>query len=136
MRSLNKTKSSGPDGIHPRVYIELSDIIAAPLTTIFNSSIQQKSVPNDWKLAIVSPIFKKENRTTPSNYRPISLTCIGSKVMESFIRDHMLQHMKANDLLTRKQFGFLQGRSTVLQLLRWIDDWTDSLDQGIGVDAI
>ena len=61
LESLNKTKSSEHDGIHPRIYIELSDIIAAPLTTIFNSSIQHKSVPNDWKLAIVSPIFKKGN---------------------------------------------------------------------------
>ena len=56
--------------------------------------------------------------------------------MESFIRDHMLQHTKANDLLIRKQFGILQGRSTVLKLLRVLDDWTNSLDREIGVDAI
>ena len=87
-------------------------------------------------LEIQSLLGKNGNRPTPSNYQPISLTCIASKVIESFIRDHMLQRMKANDLLTRKQFGFLQGRSTVLQLLRVLDDWTDSLDQGIGVDAI
>ena len=50
--------------------------------------------------------------------------------------DHMLQHMKANDLLTRKHFDFLQGRSTILQLLRVLADWSDSLDLGISVDAI
>ena len=136
LQSLNKAKSAGPDGIHPRVYQELSDVIAAPLTRIFNSSIHQKSVPRDWKIAIVSPIFKKGEKSTPGNYRPVSLTCIASKILESFIRDHIINHMKINDLLSKRQFGFLQGRSTVLQLLKVLDEWTELLDDGKCIDAV
>ncbi len=65
---INKTKSAGPNGIHPRVLFELSEIISAPLTKIFNSSIEQRNIPDQWRTAIVSPIFKKGNRQLPSNY--------------------------------------------------------------------
>ncbi len=112
-QSLNITKSAGPDGLHPQ---------------IFNSTLSQHQLPSAWKEAIISPIFKKGDRCKPENYRPVSLTCIASKLIESFIRDHILQHMKLNNLLSSKQFGFLKGRSTVLQLLRTLNDWIDLLD--------
>ena len=129
LKNLNISKSSGPDGLHPRVLSELSDIIAPPLTNIFNASLEQKSIPDDWKMAIVSPIYKKGSKQKPENYRPVSLTCIASKIMESFIRDHIIAHMKINNLLSKKQFGFLHGRSTVLQLLKVLDNWVDILDK-------
>ena len=137
LSNLIKTKSAGPDGIHPRVFWELSDVIAKPLTTIFNSSLQQREIPNDWRVATISPIFKKGNKQHASNYRPISLTCIASKIMESFIRDHMINHLKRNNLLSNKQFGFLRGRSTVLQLLKVLDNWTETLNiSGAKIDSI
>ncbi len=123
--------------MHPRVFKELRDEIAPPLTQIFNKSLSEKSIPDDWKQAIISPIFKKGKRNIASNYRPVSLTSIASKLMESFIREQILTHMKKNNLLSNKQFGFLQGRSTVLQLLRILDEWTDILDNSTAkIDAI
>ena len=95
---------------------------------IFNKSLQEKKIPDDWRIAIVSPIFKKGKKDQPANYRPVSLTAIASKLMESFIREQLLSHMKNNNLLSNKQYVFLSGRSTVLQLLRVLDDWTEILD--------
>jgi hypothetical protein len=76
------------------------------------------------------------NRKIPANYRPVSLTNIASKVMESIIRDHILDHMQSNNLLSKRQFGFVKGRSTALQLLHVMEKWTDMLDKGDAVDAI
>ena len=66
----------------------------------------------------------------------MSLSCIASKVIKSFSKDHMTQHMNANNPISKKHFGFLRGRSTVLQLLGVLDEWTDSLARGIHIDAV
>ncbi|CAJ0956548.1 unnamed protein product [Ranitomeya imitator] len=70
---LNKIKidkSPGPDGIHPRVLRELSNVIDKPLFLIFSDSIATGSVPQDWRIANVVPIFKKGSKSEPGNYRP------------------------------------------------------------------
>ncbi|CAJ0939154.1 unnamed protein product [Ranitomeya imitator] len=70
---LNKIKidkSPGPDGIHPRVLRELSNVIDKPLFLIFSDSIVTGSVPQDWRIANVVPIFKKGSKSEPGNYRP------------------------------------------------------------------
>jgi hypothetical protein len=136
LTKLKSSKSPGPDSISPRIYHELQNELAAPLAAIFNKSLETGKVPKQWKTADVSAIFKKGNRKTPANYRPVSLTNIASKVMESIIRDHILDHMQSNNLLSKRQFGFVKGRSTVLQLLHVMEKWTDMLDQGDVVDAI
>ena len=64
------------------------------------------------------------------------MTSIVCKIMESIIRDAVIEHMKANKLLTEKQFGFLSGRSTVLQLLIIIDKWTEVMDRGGCLDVV
>jgi hypothetical protein len=89
-----------------------------------------------WTEAHVSIIFKKGNRKQPCNYRPISLTCVPCKIMEKFIRDWLLQHLKQNHLLSDRQFGFLSGRSTTLQLLRVMEQWTETLDGGGVIETV
>jgi hypothetical protein len=69
-----------------------------------------------------------------SNYRPVSLTCILCKVLEKFVRDHIVNHMKRNTLFSPKQFGFISGRSTSLQLLYVLERWTKILDEGGSLD--
>ena len=73
-------------------------------------------IPRDWKFANTVPIYKKGNKAEVSNYRPVSLTNVVCKVMESIIRDHVMEHFLKNDLFSNRQYGFLKGRSTVLQL--------------------
>ena len=70
------------------------------------------------------------------NYRPVSLTSVVCKLLESLIRDALVTYMKQNGLFSNKQFGFITGRSTTLQLLKVLDRWTEILDSGGYVDVI
>ena len=72
------------------------------------------SLLNIWKTANVSSIFKKGDRSDPSNYRPISLTCVACKIMESIIKDVFITYLLENNLLSNCQFGFVSGRSVQL----------------------
>ena len=136
LKNIKTNKSPGPDAIHPRVLHEIAPSIIKPLSVIFQTSIRVKQLPIEWKHANVSAIHKKGSRTTPKNYRPVSLTSVICKILESIIRDEIIKHMDANKLFSPNQFGFLAGRSTVLQLLKVMDIWTKILDEGGCLDAI
>ena len=106
---------------------------------IFWTSVNTGTLPQASKEANISAIFKKgckHHEHVSGNYRPVSLTSIACKLLESFIRDALIQYMKDNHLISRKQFGFLTGRSTVLQLLQVMDKWTEILDRGGCVDVV
>ena len=133
---LNPDKSIGPDDVHARLLIELAEDLAGPLSALFNETMEQGTIPSDWKQAYISSIFKKGSSSHAENYRPISLTSIICKVMESFIRDAVLEHMVQHGLLSSKQFGFIAGRSTVTQLLVYIDKCAEDVAQGKVVDSI
>jgi hypothetical protein len=81
-------------------------------------------VPDEWKTAIITPVFKKGDAASVSNYRPISLTCVFSKLMERTISYKIYQHLKANNVLHAAQHGFIKGRSTCSNLLESLNDWT------------
>ena len=136
LRELNPNKSQGPDNIHPRILIESVDQLTDPLLTIFNISLAEMKVPDAWKEAVITAVHKKGSRALCDNYRPISLTSIVCKLMEKLIRDKIMKYMKDHKLFSNKQYGFLPGRSTVLQLLKVLDEWTDALDQGLAIEAI
>ena len=122
LNKLDINKSLGPDGLHPRILFEVRNEIAKGLNIIFNYSLQNHQVPQDWRTGNISPIFKKGIKTDASNYRPISLTSILCKLLVSIIKDHIVHFFIANNLFSIKQYGFIKGRSTVLKLLKIIDD--------------
>ena len=136
LKSLKICKSPGPDNMHPRVLRELAHELSYPLLLIFNKSMSQGKIPTQWKPAEVRPIFKKGCKSTPGNYRPVSLTSILCKVFEGFVRDALYKHLIKNNLLSAKQFGFCQGRSCVTQLLTTINKWMKCIDDNKPVDAI
>ena len=82
---LDCHKSMGPDGLHPRVLRELAGVIAELLSAVYQHSWLSGEVPEDWRLADVTPIYKKGRMEDPGNYRPVSLTSVPGKVMEQMI---------------------------------------------------
>jgi exonuclease III len=136
LKTVNVTKSQGPDCIHPRILQELADELAAPLTYVFKTSLNEGVLPAQWKWANVTPLFKKGSKSKPENYRPVSLTSIPCKLMEKLVRDELFKHLDSNEILTKCQHGFVPNRSCVTNLLEVLDKWTESLDNSIPVDAI
>ncbi|KFP47650.1 RNA-directed DNA polymerase from mobile element jockey, partial [Cathartes aura] len=96
---LNVHKSTGPDGIHPRVLKELADVMAGPLSIIYQRSWESGEVPADWKLANVIPVYKKGVRVDAGNYRPVSLTSVHGKIMEKIILSTTVRHLKTNAII-------------------------------------
>jgi len=72
----------GPDGIHTRVLRELAEKLAKPLSNIYQQSWLTVEVTDDWRIAIVTPIYKKGQEEDPGNYRPVSLTLVLGKIIE------------------------------------------------------
>ena len=115
--NLKKEKSPGPDGIHPMLLHSTADMIAKPLADIFSASFEQGVIPTDWSKANVSPIHKKGRKDNPNNYRPVSLTSVPCKIMESIVRDAVVDHLEKNMLISDHQHGFVRGRSCLTNLL-------------------
>jgi hypothetical protein len=136
LSSTKPSKAVGPDGLSAFFYKEMKLQVCEPLSRIFELSIHSGQVPTVWKSANIVPIYKKGDASNPINYRPIALTCVPSKLMEKSVRTYMLDFLQKNNLLSQDQFGFLPGRSTILQLLSALDDWTSFVDYGIPVDVI
>ena len=86
--------------------------IAFPLSIMFENFFRSKFLPPIWKLAHVKPVYKSGDSSLTKNYRPISLTCVLSKIMESIIKDQISDFLFEKGLLSRHQHGFLSGRST------------------------
>ena len=80
LQSLNLSKSPGPDKLHPRILKELHSVLDTPLTMLYQNTLKQGKIPDEWKHATVSAIFKKGDKRKPNNYRSASLTCIISKL--------------------------------------------------------
>jgi len=133
---LNIYKSPGPDGFHPRVLFEIRHEIVEPLQILYTASFCTGKLPSDWRSANITAVYKKGNKKQPSNYRPISLTSIICKIMESIIRDVIMEDFFNKGFFSDNQYGFIKGRSTVLQLLKIFDDWTYQMDQGVQIDVI
>ncbi|GAB0203928.1 mitochondrial enolase superfamily member 1 [Grus japonensis] len=79
---LDTHKSMGLDGIHLKILRELAEELAKPLSIIYQQSWLTGEVPDDWRLANVTPIYKKGQKEDLGNYRPVSLTLVPGKIME------------------------------------------------------
>ena len=133
---LKPSKSQGPDNLHPKLIKECKNTLLQPLTLIFKQSLNESVLPDVWKQANVTSIRKKRDKTKPENYRPISLTSVPCKLMEKIIRDQIVEHMTRNDFFSPFQHGFVSGKSCVTQLLEFLDNIKEALDQGDDIDII
>ena len=133
---LNATKASGPDLISPRLLREGADILALPYSIFFNRSLDQGYFPSSWKEANVTPIYKKDDKSLPSNYRPISLLSQSAKVMERCVHKYPHNYVISNHILTPLQSGFVHGDSTTYQLLHAYHQFCEAVDNGKEVRSV
>ena len=98
--------------------------------------MQEGTVPNDWKLANIVPLHKKGSKSSPENYREISLTSVVSKIMEKLVRDKIMEHMEENNIFTKHQHGFRKGYACITQLIDVCDKWTEELDNKDCIDIV
>ena len=131
IKKMKDNKSPGVDGIQPKLLKEIVEQISTPLAKLFNLSLEEGIVPSEWKEANIMPLFKKGSRNKPENYRPVSLTSVVCKLLETLIRDHMVEFLVKHNLINTSQRGFLKARSCLTNLLcffeeitKWVDDWS------------
>ena len=127
--TLKPNSSMGSDGIHPKLLIKCKDELSILLTIIINSSFREACLPIEWLYSLVIPSHKKESRSEPLNYRPVSLTSVPCKVAEKVIVSKLMPYLEENHLLSSQQFGFRSKYSTVDQLVANYDCITSSMDQ-------
>ena len=138
LSSLNPNKGSGPDQIPPWFLQTFATYIASILTDIFQDSIDSGTVPRRWKEANVCAVFKKRKKSDPENYRPISLTCVASQMLEHIVHSFIMKHLNHHILLTdcHGQHGFRAKRSTEMQLILTLHDMAKTiLDQSSSIHA-
>jgi hypothetical protein len=136
LNQLKPGKAPGVDNLQTSFLKEVKDEIAKPLCRIFRESMESGQVPVDWKRANVSPIFKKGKRSSPGNYRPVSLTSNVCKIMESIIRDEIVKHLKENNCIRDSQHGFVKGKSCLTNLLLFLEKLTKIVDDGQPADVL
>ncbi|KAK4820376.1 hypothetical protein QYF61_025452 [Mycteria americana] len=136
LHHLDTHKSMGPDEIHPRVLKELAEVLTKPLSIIYQQSWLTGEVPADWRLANVTPIYKKGRKEDPGNYRPVSLTSVPGKLMEQIILSAITWHVENNQGIKPSQHGFRKGRSCLTNLISFYNKMTRLVDEGKAVDVV
>ena len=134
LRSSNS--AACPDHLPGRFFRVLAAELALSLLIIFQQFFLSGRIPDTWRIAIVRPIFKKGLREIAANYRPISPTCVPSKIMESIVRDAIYSHLKDNNLLNNAQHGFRERRSTVSSLLLSYHHYIENIENKSDIDVL
>ena len=118
LRRIDTNKSSGPDGIGNWVLKHCAKLLSFPYSNLFNKSLETGIFPNQWKQANVCPVFKKDNKSDKTNYRPISLLSSSSKLLEQIVYKRLYEYLMDNNLLIQHNYGFKRNDSTENQLLK------------------
>ena len=136
LKEINIYKSEGPDKIHPKLLKSLCDNtnFVDAVTKLFRKCYETGCLPDVWKTAKITALYKKGSKCEAKNYRPISLTCILCKVFEKIIRNHILKHFEP--FVHSSQHGFLSGKSCLSNLLNCFEKVDELLENNDNVDII
>ena len=124
----------GCDQISPKVLRVCATSLCEPIAALFNQSLLTGSLPAEWKKHQITPIPKNGDLSQICNYRPISLLCVVSKVLESILFSKIIDFIKLK--LSSHQFGFLAKRLSIAQLLTCYSETMDSLERKCATDVL
>ena len=130
INNLNSKKSPGYDGISSQVIKTVATEISEPLSHVFNLTFLTGIIPDDLKIALVPPIFKENEKNEFKNYRPISVLTCFSKLLEKLMYKRLTNHIEKHNILTQRQYGFRENRSTELAIIELVDRITKAIDKG------
>lgn len=136
LKHVKPFKAPGPDDIYPKVLIECAEELGDVLFSIFECSYNSGVVPMDWKLANITPLFKKGIKSDSGNYRPVSLTSVICKIFETIVKNHITDYLENEGLLSKHQYGFRKGKSCTTNLLDFYNCVTKELDLRNSVDIV
>ena len=135
LQKLDPSKSQGPDNLPPWFLKMIAADLAPIFRDLFQASVDTGEVPEQWKSANITALFKKGNRAEASNYRPVSLTVVACKILEHIIHSHVMKHLEKHHILTDQQHGFRAKRSTETQLILTNHDIASELNSKKEVDV-
>ena len=134
MTSLNPTKAMGIDGIGPKLLKHCALALYQSLHHLFTLSLVQHYLPQEWRFHLITPIYKSGNKSSVKNYRPISLLCIISKVLEKIVYDKIISFVSRS--ISSCQFGFRRNHSPLQQLLIFLNSVHESFGATTQTDVI
>ena len=136
LTKLKADKACGPDKVAPKLLKKAGHTVIPSLLSLFTSSASRNSVPEQWKRANVSSLYKKDDETDKSNYRPISLLCVPCKLMETCVASTITTHLTEHDLSHNHQWAYKKGHSTELLLVKMTENWRRALDNNLVVGVV
>ena len=136
INNLKENKAAGVDELNSTFLKRSVKGLVKPLAMIFRESLRMGEVPEDWKMANVTAIFKKGAKWDPGNYRPVSLTSQVGKILEKIIKDMVTEYLETNELIHNSQHGFRSNKSCLTNLLEFMETISERLDKGELVDVV
>jgi len=134
LSKVKENKASGPDQLPSKILKIAAKPLSRCLTLIFNASLVSGTLPQDWCTANITPVFKKGERFKAANYRPVSLTCICSKLLEHIIVSQVMDHFDEYSILSDCQHGFRSRLSCETQLISLTQELHERLEEKSQVD--
>ncbi len=128
IKKLNPNKLGGADDMSPKLLKSCCDTISGPISHLINLSFTNSSVPDKLKIAKVIPIYKKNEKFIPENYRPISILSTLNKIMENIMYRRLITFLEKHNILYKYQFR--QNHSTSMALIEIIDNIYNDLEKG------
>ena len=136
LRNIIPRKASGPDNIPARILRDCDSDLALILTMIFQTSLKEGKVSDDWTQTNVTALYKKGSRQDPGKCRPVSLTSLCCKLLEHIIVSQTMKHLERHKILHDCQHGFRARKSYETQLLTLAHELAESLDKRTQTDMI
>ena len=136
VENINVKKATGPDKISPQAIKDNKCVLVPILVFLINLVIETSVFPDCLKIARVTPIFKKGDKKSPNNYRPISVLSTVAKIVEKILSNQIINFLESNSILTDCQFGFRKGRNTTSAINLLMEQLYENFNQCISTEGV